>query len=241
MENNFPMQLLTSASIQKAAVGSAVGAASAAEFAVRFSVRPPSFLSSLDQFGALLDEAVEQLVRQAQRGDTRAFSALIARYERSVLAVAYSATGDSDRAADASQEAFLRAWRKLEMLKEPQCFGNWLLGIARNVALDAGRKLRRQPAEPLADQDVVIKADPLAGMHQREQSDRISAALQQLDDLSRSAIVLRYYENLSSREIGQLIGLSPAAVDMRLMRARQQPKGILGEGSPAAGKTCKGK
>jgi len=187
-----------------------------------------------------LDEAVEHLVRQAQRGDARAFSALIARYERSVLAVAYSATGDSDRAADASQEAFLRAWRKLEMLKEPQCFGNWLLGIARNVALDAGRKLRRQPVEPLADQDVPTKADPLAGMHQREQSDRISAALQQLDDLSRSAVVLRYYENLSSREIGQLIGLSPAAVDMRLMRARQQLKEFLGDDQPPTDSTDKG-
>ena len=187
-----------------------------------------------------MDEAVEHLVRQAQRGDTRAFSALIARYERSVLAVAYSAIGDGDRAADAAQEAFLRAWRKLEMLKEPQCFGNWLLGIARNVALDAGRKLRRQPAEPLADQDVVVRADPLAGMHQREQSDRISAALQQLDDLSRSAIVLRYYENLSSREIGQLIGLSPAAVDMRLMRARQQLKEFLGDDQPPTEGSDKG-
>jgi len=187
-----------------------------------------------------LDEAVEHLVRQAQRGDARAFSALIARYERSVLAVAYAAVGDSDRAADAAQEAFLRAWRKLEMLKEPQCFGNWLLGIARNVALDAGRKLRRQPAEPLADQQVPTMADPLVGMHQREQSDRVAAALQQLDDLSRSAVVLRYYENHSSREIGQLIGLSPAAVDMRLMRARQQLKEILGDDQPPTDSSDKG-
>ena len=100
-----------------------------------------------------MDEAVEHLVRQAQRGDARAFSALIARYERSVLAVAYSAAGDSDRAADAAQEAFLRAWRKLETLKEPQCFGNWLLGIARNVALDAGTYSYNAPqpwANPLA-------------------------------------------------------------------------------------------
>ena len=187
-----------------------------------------------------MDEAVEHLVKAAQRGDARAFSALIARYERSVLAVAYSATGDSDRAADAAQEAFLRAWRKLEMLQEPKCFGNWLLGIARNVALDAGRKLRRQPAESLADQPVAIEADPLKGMHQREQSDRVAAALAKLDDLSRSAVVLRYYENLGSREIGQLIGLSPAAVDMRLMRARQQLKELLGEDEPPADNSNQG-
>ena len=187
-----------------------------------------------------MDEAVEQLVKAAQRGDARAFSALIARYERSVLAVAYAATGDSDRAADAAQEAFLRAWRKLEMLQEPKCFGNWLLGIARNVALDAGRKLRRQPAEPLADQPVPVDADPLKGMQQLEQSDRIAAALAQLDDLSRSAVVLRYYENLTSREIGQLISLSPAAVDMRLMRARQQLKELLGEDEPPQGSSSQG-
>src|SRR6266568_3301318 len=184
------MQLVGSKFIERGAARDALLAAAHREDSF---VRSPSRPSSLSQFGALLDEAVEHLVRQAQRGDARAFSALIARYERSVLAVAYSAAGDSDRAADAAQEAFLRAWRKLETLKEPQCFGNWLLGIARNVALDAGRKLRRQPTEPLADQQVPILADPLARMHQREQSDRIAAALQQLDDLSRSAIVLRYY------------------------------------------------
>jgi RNA polymerase sigma-70 factor (ECF subfamily) len=179
-----------------------------------------------------LDDAVEQLVRQAQRGDARAFSTLIARYERSVLAVAYSAAGDSDRAADAAQEAFLRAWRKLDSLKEPQCFGTWLLGIARNVALDAGRKARRQPAESLTGNTMSDAAGPEQRLDQREQSDQIALAIQQLDDVSRSVVVLRYYENLSSREIGQLIGLSPAAVDMRLMRARQQLRQSLGDDRP---------
>ena len=198
---------------------------------VRSSARP----SSLLQLGAPLDDAVEHLVRQAQRRDARSFSALIARYERSVLAVAYAAVGDGDRAADAAQEAFMRAWQKLDSLKEPACFGTWLLGIARNVALDAGRKLRRQPTEPLVDDAAPVakeSSDPLQQMDQREQSDRIALAIQQLDDLSRSAVVLRYYENLSSREIGQLIGLSPAAVDMRLMRARQQLKQTLGDDQP---------
>jgi RNA polymerase sigma-70 factor (ECF subfamily) len=179
-----------------------------------------------------LDDAVEHLVRKAQGGDARAFSALIARYERSVLAVAYAAVGDGDCAADAAQEAFLKAWRKLDSLKAASCFGTWLLGIARNVAIDAGRKQRRRSTEPLVDQTAMAAADPLGQMDQREQKDRIAMALQQLDDVSRSAIVLRYYENLSSREIGQLIGLSPAAVDMRLMRARLQLKDLLAGDQP---------
>jgi len=195
-------------------------------------VRSPSDPSSLGQLGALLDDAVEHLVRQAQRADARAFSALIARYERSVLAVAYAACGDSDRAADSAQEAFMRAWRKLDTLKEPACFGTWLLGIARNVALDAGRKARRQPAETLTTDATSSAAGPDQQLDQQELTDRVAAAIAKLDDLSRSAVVLRYYENLSSREIGTLIGLSPAAVDMRLMRARQQLRQFLGDDRP---------
>jgi RNA polymerase sigma-70 factor (ECF subfamily) len=57
-------------------------------------------------------------------------------------------------------------------------------------------------------------------MGRRELGERVAAALRDLDETTRTAVVLRYYENLSSREIGELIGLSPAAVDMRLMRGR---------------------
>jgi RNA polymerase sigma-70 factor (ECF subfamily) len=61
-------------------------------------------------------------------------------------------------------------------------------------------------------------------MSRREQALRISAALESLDELTRSAVVLRYYENLSSKEIGDMLGLSSAAIDMRLMRGRQALK-----------------
>ena len=49
----------------------------------------------------------------------------------------------------------------------------------------------------------------------------MAAALATLDELSRTAMVLRYYENMSSKQIAEVVGLAPAAVDMRLMRARQ--------------------
>jgi RNA polymerase sigma-70 factor (ECF subfamily) len=63
-------------------------------------------------------------------------------------------------------------------------------------------------------------SDPLGTLDRRETAQRIDRALLDLDEQSRQAIVLRYYENLSSRQIGELLELSPAAVDMRLSRAR---------------------
>jgi RNA polymerase sigma factor (sigma-70 family) len=66
--------------------------------------------------------------------------------------------------------------------------------------------------------------EPGDELHRRETGERVWAALDALDETTRSAVVLRYYEDLSSREIAELLGLSAAAVDMRLMRGRQALK-----------------
>ena len=80
-----------------------------------------------DSLGVALEPSLEDLVRSAQGSDSRAFAALIGRYERTALAIAYSAIGRGDRAGDAVQEAFARAWQKIGTLKEPARFGSWLL------------------------------------------------------------------------------------------------------------------
>jgi len=175
----------------------------------------------------VVDTSLEDLVRHAQSGQSQAFAELIRRYERAALAIAYSAVGQGDRAGDAVQEAFVRAWQKLATLKEPSRFGSWLAGIVRNVAIDERRRLRRRATEELAGDTADSRQDPLNEVHQRETSDQIAVALEGLDEVSRSAVVLRYYEGMSSKQISQLLEISPAAVDMRLMRARQELKRLL--------------
>jgi RNA polymerase sigma-70 factor (ECF subfamily) len=75
-------------------------------------------------------------------------------------------------------------------------------------------------------------------MSRRERHDMIAAALDTLDEVSRSAVVLRYYDGLSSKQIGELLDLAPAAVDMRLTRARRVLRDRLGlaELAPGVGK-----
>jgi DNA-directed RNA polymerase specialized sigma24 family protein len=67
--------------------------------------------------------SVEEAVRLAQNGDVAAFTDLIARFERTALAVAFGVLADSDRSGDTVQEAFVRAWQRLGDLREPERFG----------------------------------------------------------------------------------------------------------------------
>lgn len=176
------------------------------------------------------DGSVEQWVRQAQAGDAEAFARLIQRFERLVLAVAFGVTADAHLAGDAAQEAFLRAWRSFSTLREPARFGPWLAGIARNSAIDQVR-CRRGPAPQGLSGAMRLAAgdaEPPGAMVIDEERERVSAAIHLLDDLSRTIVAMRYYDDLSSRDIAELLDMSPGAVDMRLTRARQELRRRLG-------------
>jgi RNA polymerase sigma-70 factor (ECF subfamily) len=172
-------------------------------------------------------ELAELVSRARSRRDANSFATVIRRCERMALAVAYAHLGDASRAADAVQEALLKAWQKLGGLEDPARFRAWLCHIVRNVAVDLRRQFK--PTEDIASRDEsALAGGPTSDdLDSAERRERVAAALSTLDDVSRSVVVLRYYEDLSSREIGELLGLSAAAVDMRLTRARQQLRPLL--------------
>jgi RNA polymerase sigma-70 factor, ECF subfamily len=185
----------------------------------------------------LVDAAQVQLVKRSCRKDPAAFAALIGRYERIALSVAFSVTGDAGAAGDVVQEAFLRTWQRIGELKEQEKFGSWLCGIVRNLSIDVARaravRSGRGGSAMSADAAADPRGEPLDELGREEDRQRVSAAIACLDEVSRSAVVLRYYENLSSKQIGVLLGLAPTAVDMRLMRARRQLRQHLQETSIA--------
>lgn len=167
-----------------------------------------------------MDDAERIWVEQARRRDAAAFGRLIRRYERAALAVAFSVVGDRGEAGDVTQEAFVRAWNRLPDLKEPNKFPSWLCGIVRNLAVDFRR--RAKPTASLGNFERAAGLDPADALSRKEAFDRLGAAIAELDEISRSVVALRYYDGLSSREIGDLLELAPTAVDMRLSRARRQ-------------------
>lgn len=178
---------------------------------------------------------VGELVDRARSGDAAAFAQLIRLFERTALALAHAALGDANLAADVVQEAFVKAWQRLAELKEPQRFAAWLSRMVRNAAIDARRRRSVLKFQPLDAVDAghlgSDRHDPAGQFQEREQQRelrrRLDAALGSLDELTRSAVTLRYYEGLSSKQIGELLELSPAAIDMRLSRARAELRQLL--------------
>ena len=167
-----------------------------------------------------MSQQVPELVARAQCKDADAFAALIALFERAALSVAYAQLRNADRAGDAVQDAFLRAWQELPRLQDPARFGGWLMQIVRNTAIDQVRRTRPTTAE---FPDVAAhEPDPSAQSAQTDEAAKISAALATLDETTRAAVTLRYYDGLSAKQIADLLDLTPAAVDMRLSRARSE-------------------
>ena len=161
--------------------------------------------------------------------DADAFAELIRRFEGIALSIAYSTTGNSADAGDVTQDAFLRAWQRLDSLEDPSRFGHWLGRMVRNLSIDLRRK--RRPGSLEHTWDISAGQDPSVPMEQREARGRIDRALETLDDITRQCVTMRYYENLSSKEIGSILDLSPAAIDMRLSRARTTLRETLAEGA----------
>lgn len=177
-----------------------------------------------------MEAAVTVLVEKARRKDANAFAALIREFERMALSVAFGVLGDASAAGDVVQDAFIRAWQRLGELREPERFGTWVCGITRNLAIDALR--RRKPTEQLSPTNAVMDPErwtvnPLDEVDRREEKLQVADAVASLDEASRLILTLRYYEDLSSKEIAERLEMTPAAVDMRLSRARKVLRAIL--------------
>jgi adenylate cyclase len=173
------------------------------------------------------------LVTHARQGDTAAFGTLVERYKQAVYGVCISLLHDFDLAQDLTQEAFLKAFQHLDRLAMPERFGNWLRIIAVNECRlylrrtrSAQRPARLFPAQT-ASQTHVLPVDEQCEFYvQQDYHDRLGmAALHALGSLSeknRQAITLHYLAGYSLKEVGVFLGTSPAAIKMRLHRARQQ-------------------
>jgi RNA polymerase sigma factor (sigma-70 family) len=163
----------------------------------------------------------EDLVTAAIAGERPAYEALVAAWLPRVRAVVRAQLGDRPEADDAVQEAFVLAWRRLAQLSAPAAFGPWLMAIARNAAISWGRKISRSRLVAFSDPasgPAQTAAEPLSeGCEDRG----LVAALARLAPAHREILHLKYEAGLRYDEIAATLGISEAAVEKRLWRARQ--------------------
>ena len=153
------------------------------------------------------------LVALAMSGDDSAFEELVRRRQGGIRRLMGQLSGDWALADDFAQEAFLRAWRKLRMLKSPGAFGGWLRRIAVNVFL---QHIRRAGAA-IQDSDEVVSYPVV---HDGDSSIKmdLEKALARLKPGERLCIVLSYGERMSHGEICSATGLPLGTVKSHISR-----------------------
>jgi len=195
-----------------------------------------------DVAGADLPEGqVEQWVRQAQRGDLPAFDALVRRFQRQAVGVAYRLLNNMDDAMEISQDALLKSFDKLKTLSRPSQFGPWLMRIVSNLALNRRRSRALRSAVPLdasggeedepatsaaADPRAMTPADIVSA---GEMEDKLERALAMLPETQREALVLFSMAGIPQKEVARTLGCSVEAVKWHVFTARKKLKEILAE------------
>jgi RNA polymerase sigma-70 factor, ECF subfamily len=173
------------------------------------------------------------LVETALGGDLDAFNRLVELHQDYLFGVAIRVVGDREAAADAVQEAFLSAYRNLSRFRGDS-FRSWLTRIALNAATDVLRLRRRRPVDPYPeweDDSWQPPTDESEGPEQtaiaRSRSRTIAAALAQITEDQRAAIVLYDVEGYDYHEIAQMTGVSLGTVKSRIHRGRLALRDLL--------------
>jgi len=177
------------------------------------------------------------LIESARKGDVRAFNQLVLLYQSMAFNVAYRILSDPDAAADASQEAFLSAYKALHQFRGGS-FKSWLLRIVTNACYDQLRYKQRRPTSSL--DDLPVEADhtyyledkaeqPDEYVERRELNRLIQAGIADLPYEQATVLVLSDVQGMSYNEIADSLDLSLGTVKSRLSRARARLRDFLEE------------
>ncbi len=167
----------------------------------------------------------DELIAAILSGEQVAFAELLRRYERAAWATAWKILRDYHAAQDATQNAFVEAYRRLGQLRSPAHFGLWLLRITRHEALRLAR--RRGKAHSLASaRDVAMSTvgDPLTS-----EADELLLAIGRLPEHERLVVALRFLDDLPVAEVARLTGRPVGTVTKQLSRAIERLRSMFRE------------
>jgi RNA polymerase sigma-70 factor (ECF subfamily) len=176
-----------------------------------------------------VDDPDAPLVRRAAKGDRWAFEQLVERHQHRLFTLAARLLGSPHDAADAVQDALIKAWLALPSFREHARFSTWIYRITLNCVSDVRARGRR--TEPAEETDV---ADPSDEFARAELSSELQRALNALEEEYRAAVVLYDVLGCSYAEIAELTGVAEGTVKSRIFRGRTRLAELLGT---AAGRT----
>lgn len=176
------------------------------------------------------------LIAETLNGQQLSFQLLVERYQGRLFGLVHNYTRNASEVEDIVQDAFLKAYAKLDTFQHQASFSTWLQRIAINTALDFLKRCGRSPIQSVEDPELV--ADPRsmerrrimapdARLEREEIAEVTHRVLEELPDIFRTVIILRELEDRAYQEIADLLGISIGTVESRLFRARARFKDAL--------------
>jgi len=168
-----------------------------------------------------------ELVARCLDGDEEAYRALVLRYQDGLYRYALRMVGSPDAAEDMVQLTLIKAYRSLGRCREPDRFGSWVFRILSNRCKDYLKS--RQGRETAIPEDWPDPGgDPSEGAERADLLRRVQHALLELPPAQREAFVLKHVEGLSYEEIAERLDVSIGSLKMRVFRAREALRELLG-------------
>ncbi len=165
----------------------------------------------------MIDEA--RVIEMAREGDSSAFETILERYEKPVFNAAYRIVANYEDAADVTQTVFLKVHQKLGSYKPERKFFSWIYRIAVNEAINLAK--RRRWERPLDDAVAARQGDSVDHLARIARDELIQGALRALKMDYRVVVVLKYFLEMSYKEISDIVGIPEKTVKSRLFTGRE--------------------
>jgi RNA polymerase sigma-70 factor (ECF subfamily) len=162
----------------------------------------------------MMDANERETYRAAIHGDRDAFEMIIRTHSRALFAIAYGILQNREEAEDAVQDALVKAWKSRWRVRDPEKFPAWICMIARHRARDVFRRRRNIPLSEETVEAIERETSDTTALDRQ-----LHSALATLPELHRSALTLRYFEEMDYQSIEKLLGLSNGALRGILGRA----------------------
>ncbi len=175
-----------------------------------------------------------RLISRCVDGDEQAIEMLVRRHETDVFRLAFSVLQDAHEAHEVTQETFISALKALPSYRETSSFKAWLLAIALNASRSRLRKQKvleklRNTLTAIFRVETQKQVSPEDAVVQSEKETVIWNALNELDERHRIVMVLRYFQELPTTEIADVLSISEGTVHSRLHTARERLRTALAQ------------
>ena len=180
----------------------------------------------------------DELIRRAKRGEGEAYAVLVRRHQQVAYRTAYAVCGDAAEAEDATQDAFVKAYRTLGRFRAGEPWRPWLLQIVANEARNRRRSegRRRHLVARVGRGGGVSEAPPPdVAVLLRDERSALAQAIARLDRPHREVVVLRHLLDLTEAECATVLGIPKGTVKSRLARALDRLRADLGDGRDVPG------